>query len=49
MNILLEALRPMPEYRGLLEMIDARQAAAISGVSQICRSHVIAALTRERR
>ena len=47
MNILLEALRPMPEYRGLLEMIDARQAAAISGVSQICRSHVIAALTRE--
>ena len=47
MNILLEALRPMPEYRGLLEMLDARQAAAVSGVSQICRSHLIAALMRE--
>lgn len=47
MNILLEALRPMPEYRALLEMIDACRAAAVSGVSQICRSHMIAALSAE--
>ena len=47
MNILLQALGAMPEYRALLEMIDARQTAAVSGVSQICRSHMIAALLHE--
>ena len=47
MDVLLQLLRAMPEFSQLKESIDARQTAAVSGVSQIVRSHFIAALCAE--
>ncbi len=44
MNVLLQLLRGMPEFTQLREAADARQTVAVSGVSQIVRSHFIAAL-----
>jgi transcription-repair coupling factor (superfamily II helicase) len=47
MDILLESLRPLAEYRGLAAMLEARQAAAVSGVGEMTRSHLIASLHRD--
>ena len=47
MNVLLQMLRGMPEFTQLREAADARQTVAVSGVSQIVRSHFIAALCAE--
>ena len=47
MNILLSMLQALPGYAELLRAVDARQTIAVSGVSQIIRSHLIAALCEE--
>ena len=47
MSILLSMLKRLPEYEELLKTLDARQTVAVSGVSQIIRSHLIAALCTE--
>jgi len=47
MNLLLSALSSLPEYRALLAAVEAGQAAAVSGVGQLARSHVTAALIRD--
>ena len=47
MDLLLSLLLKSTEYRQLCELLEARQAAAVSGVSQITRSHFIAALHAE--
>ncbi len=44
MSILLNVLASLPEYRKLLGSLAGGQVVAVSGVSQICRSHVIASL-----
>ena len=44
MNILLQALEKSPEYQQLLDAISRGSAAAVSGLSQITRSHFLAAL-----
>ena len=44
MNILLESLRPLAEYQGLSAVLESRQAAAVSGVGEMTRSHLIASL-----
>ena len=38
-NILLSMLKKLPEYEALLSALEARQTVAVSGVSQIIRSH----------
>ena len=47
MNILLSMLKKLPEYEALLSALEARQTVAVSGVSQIIRSHFISALIAE--
>ena len=44
MNILLQALEKSPEYQQLLDAISCGSVAAVSGLSQITRSHFLAAL-----
>ncbi len=44
MDMLLSALKTIPEYRTLLEYIGKQSCPAMTGISQICRSHIIAAL-----
>lgn len=44
MELLLSALRGLPEYGQLLQSIDTNAAAGVSGAAQINRSHLIAAL-----
>ncbi len=44
MDLLLSALRRLPEYERLLEAVDQGAAVAATGVSQINRAHVIAGL-----
>ena len=44
MNQLLSFLKPLPEYNILLETVCAGQVAAVTGVGQINRNHIIAAL-----
>ena len=44
MNVLLQFLQKSPDYMQLLQTVEARQAAAVSGLSQAPRSHVLAAL-----
>ena len=44
MEKLLEILKTMPEYQGILNCITRRQSAAITGIGQINRSHMIAGL-----
>ena len=44
MNILLQALEKSPEYQQLLDAISRGSVAAVSGLSQITRSHFLAAL-----
>ena len=44
MNQLLSLLKTIPEYRTLLDAISQDQSAAITGIGQINRSHIIAGL-----
>ena len=44
MEKLLSILKTMPEYKGLLDCIGQSQSAAITGMGQINRSHMIAGL-----
>ena len=46
MDILLSALKNIPEYRLLLEAVSRNETAAVTGIGQINRSHMIAALRR---
>ena len=48
MQVLLNALEPLTEYRQLLEAMDAgRCPAAVSGVSAVHRAHFAAAIGRD--
>ena len=47
MEQLLTQLRSIPEYRALLDSLSQGQTAAVTGVGQINRSHLIAGLTRD--
>ena len=47
MEKILSALQAIPEYRLLLETLSRGQAAAVTGVGQINRSHMIAAVYRQ--
>ncbi len=44
MQIILKLLENMPEFQALLENVQAGKCTALTGVSQICRSHIIASL-----
>ncbi|MBQ7344658.1 MAG: transcription-repair coupling factor [Oscillospiraceae bacterium] len=46
MEKLLTALEAIPEYRTLLTAMEAGQSAAVTGIGQINRSHIIAALSQ---
>ena len=43
MNVLLSLLQKSPDYMQLLQAVEAKQAVAVSGLSQAPRSHVLAA------
>ena len=47
MEQLLNSLKNIPEYRMLLEALDKNQSAAVTGIGQIQRSHLIAGLRRD--
>ncbi|MDY6180672.1 MAG: transcription-repair coupling factor [Candidatus Faecousia sp.] len=47
MEQLLTQLRSIPEYTALLDALSQGQTAAVTGVGQINRSHLIAGLTRD--
>ncbi len=47
MDKLLSALKTIPEYSTLLEYISKHSCCAMTGISQICRSHVIAAMSTQ--
>ena len=47
MEKLLSALKTMPEYNSVLECIKNNSAAAVTGIGQINRSHLIAALKQD--
>ena len=47
MKNLLTALKNIPEYKSLLESVSTNQAAAITGIGQINRSHMIAGLRQD--
>jgi len=44
MKNLLSILNTMPEYRSLLECVSRGESAAVTGIGQVCRSHMIAGL-----
>ena len=44
MEKLLDILKTMPPYAALLRCAEARESAAVSGIGQISRSHIIAGL-----
>ncbi len=46
-NLLSTALRGLPEYRSLLQGMDAPSASAITGLSSIHRAHMAAALRQD--
>ena len=46
MDILLKALENLPEYPLLLDTLAQGQSAAVTGIAQINRSHLIAALSK---
>ena len=46
MEQLLNLLNTMPEYRALVEAVGNHQSAAVTGIGQINRSHIIAGLRR---
>ena len=43
MNVLLSLLQKSTDYNQLLKAVEAKQAVAVSGLSQVPRSHVLAA------
>ena len=47
MEQLLSLLKTIPEYRAALDTIASGQSAAITGIGQINRSHMIAGLYRD--
>ena len=47
MDKLLSALNSIPEYAAALDSVRSGESVAITGIGQINRSHMIAALTRE--
>ena len=47
MQQLLTHLNTIPEYRTLMESIRSGRTAAVTGIGQINRSHMIAGLRRE--
>ncbi len=47
MNLLLSSLQNLPEYGVLRQLVDSGKVAALSGVGQLARSHVMAALYRD--
>ena len=47
MEKLLETLKSIPEFHTLLHSLQDKQSAAVTGIGQINRSHIIAALHRE--
>ena len=47
MELLLTQLRSIPEYSALLDALSQGHTAAVTGVGQINRSHLIAGLTRD--
>ena len=49
MNQLLNLLNTVPEYRSLLTAIEENQSAAVTGIGQINRSHIIAGLHRNTK
>ena len=48
MEKLLDILKTMPPYATLLRCAEARESAAISGIGQISRSHIIAGLRQHQ-
>ena len=44
MEKLLSALKNIPEYKTLLGAVEKSQSAAVTGIGQINRSHIIAGL-----
>ena len=49
MELLLSALRGLPEFGRLLKQLDKNQAVGISGAAQINRSHLIASVLHESK
>ena len=47
MKTLLSVLRTVPEYQGLLDCLSHGEVAAITGIGQINRSHMIAGLRQD--
>ena len=47
MNQVLFMLKTIPEYAALIQALEQGQSAAVTGVGQINRSHLIAGLTQE--
>ena len=47
MEQLLSLLKTMPEYTGLLSALENNESAAVTGIGQINRSHILAGLVRE--
>ena len=48
MEMLLNSLKTMPEYQGLLDVVSRHQTTAITGIGQINRSHMIAGLRQHQ-
>ncbi len=47
MKTLLEILYTIPEYSTVLDAVQSGKSAAITGIGQICRSHIIAGLHKD--
>ena len=47
MDKLLSILKSMPEYAALLSAVKSNEAAAVTGIGQINRSHLIAGLRKD--
>ena len=47
MRQLLELLKTIPEYKALLENLAQDKSAAVTGIGQINRSHMVAGLSRD--
>ena len=47
MELLLQAIRELPEYNQIRACLQKGRRAAVSGAAQLCRSHLLAALYRD--
>ena len=47
MKTLLSVLKTVPEYQGLLDCLSRKETAAVTGIGQINRSHMIAGLRQD--